>query len=785
MADLSSHVNGSNNVTIQIVGDNNSVGGASLWLVPWQSEVARKQVERDVQILNPAYEAVEMIGREADLAFFRGWLDGGGIKATALVGRGGAGKTRFALELLQGLGAGWQGGFLKPDEACRVLATENLGRWNWRKHTLIVVDYAANLRSELARWLGQLADHDPPDSGLRILLLERHAKADSGWYKELIPAGNARDKVEGLLDPQEPRPLTELPVELRREVLGAGLAAAARVRKEPLLRLPAPGADGDFEKRLADPQWADPLVLLMAALVAYQSGIVEALGLSRADVARRVAAREAARLRHRPTDKHGDPLLIHLYACAILCGTLSRRDARAEAVSCKDQGLEYEGGPDKAVSDLERLLGVDSTFERLRPDLLAEAFLLEDRELSDELAVLRMARRALSDAVRILKLAAQDFVDRDEQRPVVWLEVLLADGTLTYEMLLAIESALEVNTPTTALRAFWVHLYQRMLRQVDVANEAEQARLLNNLSNWQSDVGDRNGALTSIRESVALYRSLHGANPDAFAPDLAMSLNNLSSMQSYVGDREGALASIRESVAIRGSLHGANPDAFAPDLASSLNNLSTCQSDVGDREGALASIRQSVDRYRKLHGANPDAFAPNLATSLNNLSNRQSAVGDREGTLASIRESVDLYRKLHGANPDAFAPDLAMSLNNLSNRQSAVGDREGALASIREAVTLYRKLHGANPDAFAEGLARSLSILGDRLHENELKVEARDAAEESLRVLRPDIEKLPKGFRGFEKATVMDYVRRSEELGLEVDEELVGLYAGLFEEEGG
>jgi hypothetical protein len=63
-----------------------------------------------------------------------------------------------------------------------------------------------------------------------------------------------------------------------------------------------------------------------------------------------------------------------------------------------------------------------------------------------------------------------------------------------------------------------------------------------------------------------------------------------------------------------------------------------------------------------------------------------------------------------------------------------------------------------------------------------LKVEARDAAEESLRVLRPDFEKLPKPVRGFEKATVMDYRRRSEELRLKVDEELLGAYAALFEE---
>jgi hypothetical protein len=79
----------------------------------------------------------------------------------------------------------------------------------------------------------------------------------------------------------------------------------------------------------------------------------------------------------------------------------------------------------------------------------------------------------------------------------------------------------------------------------------------------------------------------------------------------------------------------------------------------------------------------------------------------------------------------------------------------------------------------------SLSVLGDRLDENDLKVEAREAAEESLRVLRADFERLPTGFRGFEKITVEDYRRRSEELGLAVDEELLGVYRGLFEEAGG
>jgi tetratricopeptide (TPR) repeat protein len=629
MAELAATTTGNNNVTIQIVEDNNTVGGASLRLVPWRDEAIDRPVERDVQILNPAYRAVTMVGREEDLGFFKGWLEDGGIRATALVGRGGTGKTRFALELLAGLGEDWQGGFLKPREACRVLATENLGRWVWRKNTLIVVDYAASLRTELAGWLEQLASHGASEFGLRILLLERHAKVDAGWYKELVPAGNAGDRVAGMLEPREPRELTELPVALRRQVLAAGLEAVARVRGESKARLPAEGVDARFDGRLADPRWADPLLLLMAALVAYQNGVVEALGLSRADVARRAAAREAARLKRRATDTQGDPLLIHLVACAILRGTLSREEARDEAVFCKTQGLEYHGGPARAVGDLERLTGASGTFERMKPDLLAEAFLLEDEELADGQAVLRMARGGLTEVVRILKLAAQDLVGAEEHRPVEWLEVVLEDEALTYEMLLAFETALEMSKGTVALLGLRLKLFRKMLERHQASDAVERARALNNLSTCESAIGDRAGALRSIREAVEIYRVLHGANPDAIAPDLAMSLNNLSNRQSAVGDRAGALRSIREAVEIYRGLHGANPDAFASDLAMSLNNLSNCESAVGDRAGSLRSIREAVEIRRGLHGANPDAFASDLASSLNNLSTCESAVGDR------------------------------------------------------------------------------------------------------------------------------------------------------------
>jgi tetratricopeptide (TPR) repeat protein len=165
---------------------------------------------------------------------------------------------------------------------------------------------------------------------------------------------------------------------------------------------------------------------------------------------------------------------------------------------------------------------------------------------------------------------------------------------------------------------------------------------LNNLSNQQSDTGDRAGALSSVTEAVEHYRQLAAANPAVFLPDLATSLNNLSACQGDTGDRAGALSSVTEAVDIRRQLAAANPAAFLPDLAMSLNNLSACQGDTGDRAGALASVTEAVEHYRQLAAANPAAFLPDLAMSLNNLSNQQRDAGKVDEVDEAWQNALDI-----------------------------------------------------------------------------------------------------------------------------------------------
>src|SRR5579884_2987048 len=119
---------GDHNIIVQAAGDgiHIEVGLPWLTLIPVNSRL-RGRLRRDIDILNPAFQAVPLVGRENDLEFLLGWLETAPrIAVTAVVGNAGAGKTRLALEVLQRLPAGWQGGFLRAEEARRFVAAKNL-----------------------------------------------------------------------------------------------------------------------------------------------------------------------------------------------------------------------------------------------------------------------------------------------------------------------------------------------------------------------------------------------------------------------------------------------------------------------------------------------------------------------------------------------------------------------------------------------------------------------------------------------------------------------------------
>jgi len=153
--------------------------------------------------------------------------------------------------------------------------------------------------------------------------------------------------------------------------------------------------------------------------------------------------------------------------------------------------------------------------------------------------------------------------------------------------------AADLPYPTIALAgtAAIVHTRLAVLASGDPSRRASH---LTSLSNSLGDIGEREKALAAIEETVALYRELAAARPDAFRPDLARSLRNQSAYLSHLGQRQESLAAAEEAVALYRELAAARPDAFRPALASSLHTLSLALSHFRRREEAVAVNRELV-----------------------------------------------------------------------------------------------------------------------------------------------------------------------------------------------
>ncbi|MBW4093536.1 MAG: tetratricopeptide repeat protein [Proteobacteria bacterium] len=677
--------------------------------------------------------------------------------------RAGTGKTRLAIELCERAEAsGWNAGFARADELRRFFDHRNLSDWRWNEKALIVVDYAAASATALRQWQAVLARHPPCAHPLRLLLLERHADAETGWWAELArPGGMSGRGPESLLDPAGPIVLASLrAVEDRRALFAQAMAEAVRVLRPAVVPvLPAPGTDAAFERRLADDTINnEPLFLLMAGLVALTTGAPAALSFSRIDLALRVAEAERDRLDRLATAAGIDPVLFrHLAACATLQGGCDTdaavRMVEAERAAIGDRSSLRTDALVGYLGDALPLPG-SGDVDAVRPDLIGEAFLWQylsggHRKLDAQCAVVARAfARAGTPVATTVIHAAQDLAAGSAgHATVAWLDHL-ASRTDDIATLMAIAD--ELPEQTLALRERAAEITARLtdLLRAEVARAADLLPLLagwlNNLSIRLSALGRRETALAVIEEAVAIYRTFTAEQANAFRSDLAVSLNNRSNNLSALGRREAALPPIEEAVAITRALAVERPDPFRRDLAISLTNLSARLSDLGQPEAALAAVEEAGTIYRTLAAARPDASRPDLALSLCNQSNCLSALGRQEAALAAIEDAVTIYRDLAAKRPDAFRPELARSLNNLSNRLSGLGRWKAALAAIEDAVAIYRVLAAERPDAFRPSLAAALNNLSVRLYALGQREAALAAVEEAgaiyhaLAAVRPD-----------------------------------------------
>lgn len=784
-------------IIVQVDGDGNHLSLNTPVLTLSPRHKYRRDPKTPLEVLNAFACELPLQGRVPEMALLRDWLSlSAPISVRCLIGPAGCGKSRLGLELCaQAEALGWRTGFVTHDELERFAAQPHLAQWGWSQPILAVVDYAAAKSAILKRWVGLLAEREATSRyPLRLLLLERHAQPDSGWWGELVQIGGAAtvSAVRRMFADPLPVSLGGLSAgEQRAALAGAVIRVAA-----PLVR---PGDDGsrleqDFLAGDSLDRLGNPLDVAMAALASVHDNQPIA-ARHRTDVAFLLAGHERHRLDVLARDRNLDAgILNHAAALVTLCGAMDWDNLR-QALAVEAKAEDWAGGVRAYPKPLLDILatGQADRAQPLQPDLIGEAFVLTVLEknlspASRRQAVLRWHERnplAVQDAlIRTL----QDFGDHPlAAQAEQWLSVIIERQDLSALTELADqlpEHTVDLRPLSAKVVARIKGLAEERLRDdpADLKVKVFVATAANNLANRLGDLGRRDEALMVAWEAVALFRDLAKAYPAIFTSTLATTLNTLANRLSDVGQSEAALEVARESVGLFRGLKSASPDIFTPDLSYSLNNFANRLSDAKQPSAALAASREAVALLRDLVATRPDSFTQYLASALNNFANYLSDAGQDEAALVASREAVAFYRDLGARHPDAFIPRLAMTLHTLALLLNKVGQPEVGLKEVQEAITLRRDLALVHPDFFTPHLALSVSVKADLVEAVEGASQALPLDHEAVTLLAPYFVANPAAFRSFMMPIFRSYWTRCQQVGQSPDPTLLAPIFAAFKQ---
>lgn len=742
----------SENVAIEL----NGARIASLWVPPFRRPLPENAKNKELALLLATTAITDLVGRDGVWKECLKWCKDSELDSVSVVcikGRGGSGKTRFALELVHHLRQmeGWDARFVRFQRSEPLDLWANTGGSN---HVLLVFDYAPDQAALIADSLRLLAENPPrnPNRRLRILLLARDASLGSGWLLNFEPAStlevgqSPRDLFRRGSELIELSPLT---IEDRIRVFVQAYEKAAE-----LLGIPKRPIDETvFRNRHAGEVLKDPLSVIMAAIVGLQNGVPNALSLHRTQLAREAAHLLVAR-RLQVAFPDNPAIALHAAAYATLTGGISAGEApQVLEIESEALHLGQVADPSGFAARLAAWLpGADGDLiGPIEPDVVGEAHILNQLSLRKDKAIqvlFRATRDRPKQVFQSLIRTVQDYClapGEVDLQPLNWLRELIETGrTDDTQLLMEIngvlpESSVALRRESLSLRRKLCEHLSRLASdsvQMD-ARDRQGLRLMqalsfNLLSTSQSEMGLTDEALENATASVMLISELAKQNPLVYDLFLAEYLNDLGNRQRDSGQNELALRSSEESVRLMRELVARDREAL-PTLAKSVNNLGIGLRALGRLNESLQCAEEAVSIYRDLTKGNRDEYLPVLAGFLGNLSNSQSSVGRRDAALASAKESETYFRELTARKRDAYLPNLAMTLTNLSVMQSEDGKIEDALLSAQEAASLLRELTAFNRDAFLLRLSVALNNLAGRQasagRREDALVNAREAVE--------------------------------------------------------
>ena len=701
---------GNNNCVVNITALEGATRTLTLQKTRWNTEP--QPGGGVVALLEWRTRLAPLIGREAELASLKTWLNGDAeLSFMVLHADGGSGKTRLAAEFADKC-TGWQHGWVDLRDFTQADALV------WQGRNLLLVDYAEHQPDQLAQ-LARAAQRANPQGGskLRVLLVVR----------ELNPVRDVLQKNSCGGYMAAPLKLGDLTREQDFQVLQAALGKLKQLGKYS-------GAAGHVtavrfkDWQLTNPVHRNPLFVTALAIdLANEStepaNLPKRDWLTGSDLLQSLVKRECHRW-ELAEKGHSAPL--GAIETVVVWATLSNGITAAQLNDDLMPAYSWTSEQQRCLHQALAAAWPSQNYQipSLAPDLLAAQFLTHWRRNT---AVQGLAKRDAALAEKLWQISDEaSFQRRFERLHMVAYDQAVRIGSCTLDSEKALQHwliSLVAVSPNvskalaTALTGYkWIAFRKltigilkfRLERQRAKLPEVEIAGLFYDLSiNLLAD-GEPAGALTAAQEAATIRCWLAVNNPAAHEASLAASLNNLSTCKHGQGDYEGALAPAQKAVEIYRRLASSAPAVHVPNLAKCLNNLAIRLRDLKDLKSALAIAREAVDMYRSLATDNRAAYQFDLAMSLHNLANWLGDLDDCEGALNMQKEAVDIYRAMVRRDPATCESDLAISLSSMAICMSAHGDCKDALDPSQEGIDICRRLVAANPEAFKPKLAKVL-----------------------------------------------------------------------------
>lgn len=683
--------------------------------------------------LQPFRCFLEFIGREHELSElfkFRDSTDR--FEWMVITGEGGVGKTRLAMEYInRSIDFGWHSGFIDDISLKQFVDRERFDKWFPLRSTLIVVDYAANKRSNLLKLMYRcyslLSNAYPLDSKhspkVRIIMLERHAQPGNGWLNELLQSGEAdvRDYIEtsfqgvmNLLPPgidtkEDPYTTTVL-------FLKSAFKAWGKLTQKEAPAFPE-FSDLDLWQ-IKSNTGNKPLLLQMAAINACETGNAKALPQwGRSKILLEAVARERWYVKSAcKENKCPDGFVEIIETCtAVLCIAGMKDFSDGKLSSLLKVLVAFSDYPQIQVGDikkqwlalfkleLENSEGSEST--PIAPDILAEAFAYQVLQRGD--AVPEQYLRLALDLTgviawtRLIRLV-QDLDGITGFEHVSQCLFQIIEGRAYDEL---IEVAKILPERTVSHRQFAIKLFRNLLDHWDATQMSREERVWLMIElGMHIDEGEIEGgkqeALALSQQAVEEAKSFALTESDVSLVLLARAYHYLG-RQSSNTDRLGA---DKQAVEIRRTLAQRNWSKYGALLGYSLNNLGNEYHELGLYQEALDAAQESVKIAQGFAVQNSLLYNSDLARSLNCLSLRLLALGRLDEAHEAARKSVDLRQSLTHINPDEYAPALDLSLGTLKVIQNSLGLKSELVRTLHRRIMLYDDLTSRNRELYQQRL---------------------------------------------------------------------------------